>query len=106
MGHGERAGRYEHVRRDLYRLHDYPGSSHEEVRAKWLAVGAERAVTRCARSSMPPAPERPPEQIEMAVRQALGEGLATGRSFLARASRRGGRAAGLVRRAAEKDRLS
>lgn len=26
------------------RLRGYPGSSHEEVRAKWLAVGAERAV--------------------------------------------------------------
>jgi predicted transcriptional regulator of viral defense system len=39
-----RSGRYERIRRGLYRLRDYPGSTHEEVREKWLAVGAERAV--------------------------------------------------------------
>jgi predicted transcriptional regulator of viral defense system len=44
LAHHVRSGRYEHVSRGLYRLRDYPGSSHEEVRAKWLAVGAERAV--------------------------------------------------------------
>lgn len=44
LAHHIRSGRYERVRRGLYRLRDYPGSSHEEVRATWLAVGAERAV--------------------------------------------------------------
>jgi hypothetical protein len=44
-----------------------------------------------------------PEQIEMAVRQALNEGLVTRRSLLARADRRGGRVAKLIRRSAEKD---
>jgi predicted transcriptional regulator of viral defense system len=39
-----RSGRYEHIRRGLYRLRGYPGSSHEEVRATWLTVGGERAV--------------------------------------------------------------
>ena len=39
-----RSGRYDRVRRGLFRLRDYPGSSHEEVREKWLAVGADRAV--------------------------------------------------------------
>jgi hypothetical protein len=44
-----------------------------------------------------------PEQIEMAVRQALNEGLATRRSLLARADRRGDRVAELIRRSAEQD---
>jgi predicted transcriptional regulator of viral defense system len=44
LAHHVRSGRYERVRRGLYRLRDYPGSSREEVRAKWLAVGADRAV--------------------------------------------------------------
>lgn len=44
LAHHVRSGRYERVRRGLYRLRDYPGSAHEEVREKWLAVGAERAV--------------------------------------------------------------
>ena len=44
LAHHVRSGRYERVRRGLYRLRDYPASTHEEVREKWLAVGAERAV--------------------------------------------------------------
>jgi hypothetical protein len=47
-----------------------------------------------------------PEQIEMAVRQALGEGIATRRSLLARADQRGGRVADLARLAIERDRQS
>lgn len=44
LAHHVRSGRYERVRRGLYRLSDFPGSSHQEVREKWLAVGTERAV--------------------------------------------------------------
>jgi predicted transcriptional regulator of viral defense system len=44
LAHHTRAGRYERVRRGLYRLTGFPGSSSEEVRAKWMAVGAERAL--------------------------------------------------------------
>ncbi|MGH9228345.1 MAG: type IV toxin-antitoxin system AbiEi family antitoxin domain-containing protein [Acidimicrobiales bacterium] len=44
LAHHLRSGRYERVRRGLYRLRGFPGSSHEEVRALWLAVGAHRAV--------------------------------------------------------------
>ena len=164
LAHHVRSGRYDHVRRGLFRLRDYPGSSHEEVREKWLAVGANRAVishesalelhglsdllpntvhllvSRAERGTKPPqgitlhtttqalepsevvtregirvtAPVRSildaagagtaPEQIEMAVRQALEEGLATRRSLLAQADRRGGRVAELVRQAAEEAR--
>jgi predicted transcriptional regulator of viral defense system len=163
LAHHVRSGRYEHVRRGLYRLRGYPGSSHEEVRAKWLAVGAERAVVshesaldlhdlsdvipnavhllvdrddrgirrlqgvtlHTTTKALEPSevvsregirvtdPVRSildaagtgtaPEQIVMAMRQALGEGIATRRSLLVRADRRGGRAADLARRAATKD---
>jgi len=44
LAHHVRAGRYERVRRGMYRVRDHPGSGHEEVRAKWLAVGSERSV--------------------------------------------------------------
>lgn len=44
LAHHVGSGRYERVRRGLYRLRDYPGSPHEEVREKWLAVGSDRAV--------------------------------------------------------------
>ena len=163
LAHHVRSGRYEHIRHGLYRLRGYPGSPHEDVRAKWLAVGAERAVvshesaldlhelsdvipnsvhllvdrgdrgirrlqgvtlhtttkplgpsevvsregirvTDPVRSILDAASAgTAPEQIEMAVRQALHVGLTTRRSLLPRADRRGGRVAGLIRRAAEKD---
>lgn len=44
LAHHVRSGRYERIRRGLYRLRGYPGSTHEEVREKWLAVGAERSA--------------------------------------------------------------
>jgi predicted transcriptional regulator of viral defense system len=159
LAHHVRSGRYERVRRGLYRLRGYPGSSREEVREKWLAVGAERAVvshesalelhslsdvlpntvhllvSRAERGIKPPrgvtlhttsqtlkpsevvtregirvtAAARSildaagagtaPEQIEMAVRQALEEGLVTRRALLSQAGRRGGRVAELLGRA-------
>ena len=156
-----RSGRYQRVRRGLDRLSDFPGSSHQEVREKWLAVGPERAVishesaldlhglsdvlpntvhllvSRDDRGIKPPAgvtvhtttkafdpsdvviregmrvtdPVRSildaaeagtaPEQIEMAVRQALAEGLATRRRLLTQADRRPERVSELIRRAVE-----
>lgn len=44
LAHHVRSGRYERVHRGLYRLSGYPGSSHEELRAKWLAADGDRAV--------------------------------------------------------------
>jgi len=41
--HADR-GRFERVRRGLYRLRDYPSSPREEVMAAWLAAGKESAV--------------------------------------------------------------
>ena len=160
LAHHVRSGRYERIRRGLYRLRDYPGSPRGEVREKWLAVGAERSVVshesalelhglsdvlpnavhllvgRDDRGFKPPrgvilhtttrplglaevvtregirttAPARSiidaagagtaPEQIEMAIEQALDEGLVTPRSLLAQLGRHdGGRVGQLVRRA-------
>lgn len=163
LAHHVRSGRYEHIRRGLYRLRGYPDSPREDVRAKWLAVGAERAVvsyesaldlhelsdvipnsvhllvdrddrgmrrlqgvtlhtttkplepsevvsregirvTDPVRSILDAAGAgTAPEQIEMAVRQALHRGLTTRRSLLARAGRRSGRVAELISRSAEKE---
>lgn len=44
LAHHARSGRFERMQRGLYRLPDYPVGEHEEIRAAWLAVGAERAV--------------------------------------------------------------
>ena len=163
LAHHVRSGRYVQVRRVLYLLCGYQGSSHVVVRAKWIAFGAERAVvshesaldlhdlsdvipnavhllvdrddrgirplqgvalhttTKALETSEVVSREgirvtdpvrsildaagagTAPEQIEMAVRQALGEGIATRRSLLARADQRGGRVAELVRDAVDQD---
>ncbi|MHB1469347.1 MAG: type IV toxin-antitoxin system AbiEi family antitoxin domain-containing protein [Solirubrobacteraceae bacterium] len=44
LAHHARSGQFERVRRGLYRLSDYPPGEHEEIRAAWLMVGAERAI--------------------------------------------------------------
>jgi predicted transcriptional regulator of viral defense system len=44
LAHHVRSGRYQRARRGLYRLTGFPGSSSEEVRAKWMAVGTDRAL--------------------------------------------------------------
>ena len=44
LSHHARTGRFKRVRRGLYRLRDYPSSSHEEVMAAWLAVGKQSAL--------------------------------------------------------------
>lgn len=161
LAHHVRSGRYQRVRRGLYRLSDFPGSSHQEVREKWLAVGPERAVishesaldlhglsdvlpntvhllvARADRGIKPPPgitlhtttkpvgisevvtregmrvtnPVRSildaaeagtaPEQIEMAVQQALTEGLVTHSQLLTQADRRPDRVSELIRRTVE-----
>jgi len=44
LGYHAERGRFERVRRGLYRLRDYPSSPREEVMAAWLAAGKESAV--------------------------------------------------------------
>jgi len=65
-----------------------------------------RRVTTPARSIAASAAGTAPEQVEMGARQALERGLATRRSLLAQANRRGGRAARLIGRAVREARRS
>lgn len=44
LAHHVRRGRFDRVRRGLYRLTAFPSSPQDAVRAHWLAVGPERAV--------------------------------------------------------------
>lgn len=76
-------------------IHTRPNE--EEVDTVWREG---LPLTAPARTLIDVAGELQPEQLEMAVHQALEGGLVTRRSLLARADRRGGRAADLVRRSA------
>ncbi len=44
LTHHAARGRFQRVRRGLYRFRDYPSSLYEEVVAAWLAIGADRSV--------------------------------------------------------------
>src|SRR6266540_4557955 len=44
LSHHVRQGRFQRVRRGLYRLRGFPTSEHDEMREKWMAVGMEKAV--------------------------------------------------------------
>lgn len=45
LAHHAHGGRFERVRRGLYRLRDYPTAPHEETRAAWLAMKDHAVVT-------------------------------------------------------------
>jgi predicted transcriptional regulator of viral defense system len=156
--HARPGGRYERVRRGLYRLRHFPSSPHEHVMAAWLPLrdaGAvvshesalelhelsdvisdavhlslpraergqrRRAGVRLHTLNRPPeeseireiaglpvtSPERTvvdaleagaqPEQVEMAVRQALERGLTTPRRLQAAASTRSARVRKFIER--------
>jgi len=44
LSHHAHRGRFQRLRRGLYRFRDYPSSRYEEVVAAWLAVGAEQSI--------------------------------------------------------------
>jgi predicted transcriptional regulator of viral defense system len=158
LAHHTRSGRFERVRRGLYRLSDYPTGEYEEIRAAWLVVGTQRAVVshesalllhglsdvlpstvhllvprehRGARApsgvtlhtATTPIPDTDivtrhgmlvtipartiidaarsgtaPEQIQLAIRQALAEGRTTANDLTERAKLTGGHVAALVDR--------
>lgn len=147
LSHYVRRSRFERARRGLYRLPGFPRAEDDEMREKWMAVGANKAVlshqsalalldlsdnipnavhllvgrryrglrrpagvvihtrpdeeevatvwreglplTAPARTLIDVAGEIQPEQLEMAVRQALGRGLLTARELKKEARRRG-----------------
>jgi len=44
LSHHVRQGRFERVRRGLYRVRGFPSSEHDEMREKWMAIGKDKAV--------------------------------------------------------------
>lgn len=44
LNHHIKQERFEQIRRGLYRVRGFPSSQHDEIREKWLAVGAEKAI--------------------------------------------------------------
>jgi predicted transcriptional regulator of viral defense system len=145
LNHHVRRGRFERIRRGLYRVTGFPSGEHDDIREGWFAVGSDKAVvshqsalvlhdlsdnipnavhvlvrrrdrglrphagvvvhttndddeipivwregiavTPPARSIVDAADQLQPEQLEMAVRQALGRGLVTRRQLEQEAAR-------------------
>jgi len=44
LNHHVRQGRFERVRRGLYRVRGFPSSQYDDIREKWMAVGMDKAV--------------------------------------------------------------
>ena len=44
LDHHVRQGRFERVRRGLYRVRGFPSSQHDDIREKWMAVGTNKAI--------------------------------------------------------------
>lgn len=44
LNHHVKQGRFEQIRRGLYRVRGFPSSEHDEIREKWMAVGPEKAI--------------------------------------------------------------
>ncbi|MGH3008545.1 MAG: type IV toxin-antitoxin system AbiEi family antitoxin domain-containing protein [Gaiellaceae bacterium] len=44
LNHHVKQGRFEQIRRGLYRVRGFPSSQHDDIREKWMAVGPERAI--------------------------------------------------------------
>ncbi len=44
LNHHVRQGRFERVRRGLYRVRGFPSAQHDDMREKWMGVGMDKAV--------------------------------------------------------------
>lgn len=44
LNHHVKQGRFQRIRRGLYRVRGFPTSEHDEMREKWMAVGMDKAV--------------------------------------------------------------
>lgn len=44
IDHHVRQGRFERVRRGLYRVHGFPREEHDDMREAWMAIGAREAL--------------------------------------------------------------
>lgn len=87
--HARPGGRYERVRRGLYRLRHFPLSPYEHVMAAWLSLRDAGAVVSNESA------------LEMAIRQALERGMTTQRRLTDAASERSARVRKFVERRLE-----
>jgi predicted transcriptional regulator of viral defense system len=44
LNHHVKQGRFDRVRRGLYRVRGFPSSEHDDIREKWMAVGPQKAI--------------------------------------------------------------
>jgi predicted transcriptional regulator of viral defense system len=44
LNHHVRQGRFERIRRGLYRIRGFPTSRHDDMREKWMTIGMDKAV--------------------------------------------------------------
>jgi predicted transcriptional regulator of viral defense system len=44
LNHHVRQGRFERIRRGLYRVRGFPTSQHDDMREKWMTIGMDKAV--------------------------------------------------------------
>jgi len=44
LNHHVKQGRFERIRRGLYRVRGFPTSQHDDIREKWMALGMDKAV--------------------------------------------------------------
>lgn len=44
LNHHVKQGRFEQIRRGLYRVRGFPSSQNDDIREKWMAVGVEKAI--------------------------------------------------------------
>lgn len=44
LNHHVKQGRFEQIRRGLYRVRGFPSSQNDDIREKWMAVGPEKAI--------------------------------------------------------------
>jgi predicted transcriptional regulator of viral defense system len=44
LNHHVKQGRFEQIRRGLYRVRGFPSSQNDDIRQKWMAVGPEKAI--------------------------------------------------------------
>jgi len=73
LAHHARGGRFERVRRGLYRLRDFPVAPHEEIRAAWLPLGDRAVVSHESGLELNELSDVIPDRVHLTVpREARG----------------------------------
>lgn len=70
LAHHTRSGRFERVRRGLYRLRDYPVSPHEEIHAAWLPMRDRAVVSHESALELHGLSDVMPDRVHLTVSRA------------------------------------